>query len=252
MAVNNRTEAQGQVTALIVPEVDNAIHRGLLNDNILNSVVFRKDIIASETEAGGAVAIDYVDKDTATVSTAVNLAVSFSNIENGDVKYLEVTKLAANTISFTGATDVSQRKLYINITPTVVQYVIRNKNNVITVESINIDNSKVDNEAWQSPSYNTGYTAAGTNPLRYRLLSDGRLELNGGFTQTGSPGVAVFTLPSGYRPSIEQMISTTDRSANYGITQDDITITVAGVVNLNELPGAYSYEPNLNTVIPLD
>ena len=140
MAVGNRTEVKAAVTAAIVPAVSNADHIALLNNEINESAVFRKDIIDSETESGGAVTIDYSDKDTATVTTAVNLAVSFTNLENGDVKYLSITKGATNTISFAGATDVTHRKSFINSIATLVVYQVSNNNGNIYVDSININN----------------------------------------------------------------------------------------------------------------
>ncbi len=138
---NNRTEAKTAVSTALVPTLTLAQHITLLNDEINESTVFRKDVIASETPVGGNVTIDYSDKDTATVTTAVNLAVSFTNIVNGDVKYLEIIKAATNTISFAGSTDVSPRKNYINTAVTVVAYEVKNKNGNIYVNSINVDNN---------------------------------------------------------------------------------------------------------------
>ena len=140
MAVNNSTEAKAAVTSTLVPTLTLAQHKTLLNDNILNSTVFQKDVIATETPIAGAVTIDYSNKDTATVTTAVDLAVSFSNLENGAVKYLSITKVATNAISFVGATDTSIRKDYITKVSTLVVYRVSNKNGNIYVESINIDN----------------------------------------------------------------------------------------------------------------
>ncbi|MCK5613026.1 hypothetical protein KAR91_64735 [Candidatus Pacearchaeota archaeon] len=137
---NNRTEAKAAVTAALVPTLQLSGHIELLNDEINESTVFRKDIIASETPAGGNVTIDYADKDLATVTTAVNLAVSFTNLENGDVKYLAITKGATDTLTFAGSTDVSIRKTYIDTIATLVVYQVSNKNGNIYVESINIDN----------------------------------------------------------------------------------------------------------------
>lgn len=140
MAVGNRTEIKTEVDSDLVATVDLSILNPFLKDDLIESIVFRKDIIASETPGGGTVTIDYSNKDTATVSVASNLAVSFTNLQNGDVKYLAITKLAANAITFSGATDISQRKTYINTLVTVVHYEVREKNGIITVESINIDN----------------------------------------------------------------------------------------------------------------
>jgi hypothetical protein len=136
MAVNNRAEAIIVAEAALVPTLTLAQHKAMLNENILNSVVFDKDVIASETPVAGAVTIDYSDKDLATVTTAINLAVSFTNLENGAVKYLEVTKSAANVISFVGALDMVDFREYINTVETVVCYRISNKNGIIYVEAL--------------------------------------------------------------------------------------------------------------------
>lgn len=140
MAKKNRDEITTQVNAKIVPTVTNAVHKDLLNNDIVNSVVLEKDVITAQSPAGGNITIDYSDKDTATVVTTSNLTVSFTNIENGAVKYLSITKNAGNTVSFSGATDVSDRKAYINSTETVVVYKVSHKNGNIYVESISVDN----------------------------------------------------------------------------------------------------------------
>lgn len=141
MAINNRDEANAAIDTALVATLTLTQHKALLKDELNNSSVFRKDVIASETPAGGNVTIDYANKDTATVSITANLAVSFTNLENGDVKYLHITKQATNTVSFAGATDTSPRKKYINTTVTSVVYVVTNKDSVVSVNSINIGNN---------------------------------------------------------------------------------------------------------------
>jgi hypothetical protein len=136
MAVKNRVEVTSAVNSAIVPTVTNSIHRTLLNDSVVNSVVFRKDVIASQTPAAGAVTINYSDKDTATVATAVTLAVSFSDIENGDVKYLVITKAAGNQINFVGAVEYVPDKYYITLNVTALAYRVSNKNGTIYVEAL--------------------------------------------------------------------------------------------------------------------
>jgi hypothetical protein len=138
MAVKNRTEAIASVNSNMVPEIEAIELRSLFNNDILNSVTFDKDIIAAETPAGGAVTIDFATKDMATISTAVNLAVSFTNLENGSVKYFQVTKLAANVISFVGATNMVKNIAWINEN-TVILYRVINKNNALYVEALTPD-----------------------------------------------------------------------------------------------------------------
>jgi hypothetical protein len=140
MANNNRTEAQSAVTTTLVPTITLAQHAALLNNEINTSVVFDKDVIAAETPIGGSVTVDFSNKDTATITTAVSLAVSFTGLQNGAVKYVVITKQAANVISFVGATDISARKDIINTTITYVIYKVSNKNGSISVDSINVDN----------------------------------------------------------------------------------------------------------------
>ena len=141
MAVGNRTETKAAVTAALVPTLELSDHITLLNDSVNESVVFRKDIIAVESPIGAALTIDYSNKDTATATISVNTTISFTNIENGDVKYLSVAKGATNTVAFSGATDVSSRKGYINLIPTLVVYQVFNKNGNIYVNCINLPNN---------------------------------------------------------------------------------------------------------------
>lgn len=133
---NNRTEAKSATTSALVPTLTLAQLITLWNNELNDSYIFEKDIIASETEAGGNVTINYANKDTATVTTAVNLTVSFTNLENGAVKYLEITKAATNTVSFAGATDVSISQNTIDTTTTLVTYEIFNKNGSIYVRAL--------------------------------------------------------------------------------------------------------------------
>lgn len=142
MAVKNRTEAIYAVDTKIVssPKVTNGTHRDLLNNDILNSVIFRKDVIGSQTPVGGVLVVDFETNDLVTISTSADISISFTNIENGDIKYIELWKFPANTVTFTGATDISFKKDYINTTATHVVYKVANKNGFIYVESVNIDN----------------------------------------------------------------------------------------------------------------
>jgi hypothetical protein len=138
MANNNRTEAQSAVTTALVPTLTLAQHAALLNNEINTSVVFDKDIIAAETPGGGSVTVDFSNKDTATITTAVSLAVSFTGLQNGAVKYVAITKQAANIISFVGAVDMTKNTSWL-LSSTSVCYRISNKNGVIYIEGLTPD-----------------------------------------------------------------------------------------------------------------
>jgi len=139
MAIGNRIETKSNVTTKIVPAVTNTIHKDLLNNDILASIEFRKDVIDTETESGGLVTVDFSDKDLATVVTTVTLTVSFTGLQNGDdAKYLEVTKTSGLSVSFSGATDVSMRKSAID-TLSVALYWVYQKNGNVYVDCVNIN-----------------------------------------------------------------------------------------------------------------
>jgi hypothetical protein len=180
MAKNNRDEAIVEVESVLVPTLTLTQHKTLLNEKILNSTVFEKDVIASETPVAGTVTIDYEDKDTATVTTAVDLAVSFTNLENGAIKYLEVTKAAANVISLVGAVDAVNYKEYINSVLTSVCYRISNKNGVIYIEAV----PELSNNSFASLTLLTGWT--GTVKWRFNEFTR-KVEVDFNVTFTGTP-----------------------------------------------------------------
>lgn len=207
MAVNNRDEAIIEVINALVPTLTLAQHKALLQDEILNSTVFEKDVIASETPSAGTVTIDYSDKDTATVTTAVDLAVSFSNLENGAVKYLEVTKAATNVISFVGAVDCVIYKDLINLLATSVIYRISNKNGVIYVEALTIPNVN----SFANLTIHADYS--GYAKYRYNYLTK-KVEIELYLQLTGSGNTMITSIPAAILPdrNIYGNLSTLDNS----------------------------------------
>jgi hypothetical protein len=139
MAGKSRTELKTQTDSALTAVLTLSTHRSYLKDDMIESAVLRKDVIASQTPSGGNVAVDFSSKDLCTVTTTGNLSVSFLGMDNGDVKYLAITKNAGNTISFTGSTDVSPRRDYIDATALTVIYKVANKNGTIWVCAISID-----------------------------------------------------------------------------------------------------------------
>lgn len=272
---NNRTEAKAAVTAAIVPAVSNAQHITLLNDEINGSTIFRKDVIGSETEAGGNVTIDYANKETATVTTAVNLAVSFTNIENGDVRYLVITKAATNTLTFAGAVNITNFQRYIDVNLTSAPYVVYNKNGVIYVnalietiieglvaditaaEEFKFATCKAVNEyipahgAWQTPSYvnnHSAYTTGDFSGLLYRKLTNGMLQIAGSFQRSVVTTGVVFTLDAGFRPA--QTLPIVGRREDN--TLEGGSITSAGVVTIFLSSSVADDHMDLNIIMPLD
>lgn len=142
MAVKNRTDAVSQVNAVLQPTITASAHRGLLNNDILNSVEFRKDVIAAVEAAAGLATADFTSADTVAIDAdGDNVTISFAGLENGDVRYIDVLTAAAKTISFTGATDMSIRQAYVTGFAGNVQYRVTNKNGSVSVETINVNNN---------------------------------------------------------------------------------------------------------------
>jgi len=136
---NNRDEVAVFIEALAAI-VDLEELKEVLNDNFCQSLTFRKDVTFADT-AAGTKTLDFTDIDYITVTQSANSTYTLSNIAQGEIKYLKLTKSAGHTVDFTGATDVSQRQDYIDNTVTDVIYRITNKDNSIYIESVNVDNN---------------------------------------------------------------------------------------------------------------
>ena len=139
MSIKNRNEIATQVTTKIVPEVDNATHIDLLNNNVVNSMLTRKDVINAAFPVGGALIVDYSEgnnTDLATVTLTQSTAVTFAGLENGDVKYLKITKTAGYAVTFANASNESDSQEYIDTLLTSILYAVYQKNGVNHVKSI--------------------------------------------------------------------------------------------------------------------
>lgn len=134
----NRTEAQAQITSNNVPSVTNNVMGVMLNNNILDNVVFRKDLKTTASIAGlSAYTANFASSDQINLTSAnQNITISFSNLEDGEVKYLSVTKTATVSISFSGAIDAVNYRNYINASVTSITYRVTSKNGTIFVEAI--------------------------------------------------------------------------------------------------------------------
>lgn len=252
----NRTEVKTQVDADLIATVALTNLNPFLKNDLIESAIFRKDVIASETPGGGTVSINFANKDMATVTTTANLAVSFTGMENGDVKYLAITKNAGNTISFTGATDTSIRRTYINDTALTVIYQVFYKNGVISVQSINIENDLDIQTDWVNASINGAFGATVTQTIKYRLNKNGSLEIVGAWTG-GIPGTRLFTLDAGYRPAYTKYIPFGTYGTYSGggnqLLASELTIASNGYVTPFRHPDLTSYNPaTLDIVMHID
>lgn len=195
---NNKTEAISAVNTKMIPEIEAPELRDILNNDMISNMVFDKDVIGSQSPSGGIITVDFSNKDTATVTTSVSLAVSFSGLENGAVKHLVITKQAANAITFSGAIDVVQNRDYINTLLTLVCYRISNKNGVIYVEGLF---APVSNPWITIPSVAANWP--GNISYRKNLFTN-KIEVIINVANTDGNGTSnLATLPSGYWPTID-------------------------------------------------
>lgn len=107
--------------------------------------------------------------------------------------------------------------------------------------------------SWQTPTYNTGYQAFSSIPLRFRLLQSGQLQINGNIQETGAGvGSAVaFTLPAGFRPAVTQEIDAMDSQG--GGSTDGVTIGITGTFTLKDTgPLVAGIVLSFNDIVPMD
>lgn len=94
MANKNRIEVSAAIQALsaIVGETE---HKQSLDDNFAQSVVFRKDVSASETANSSSYTLDFTDIDYIEVdqSSISSVRYSFTGIFQGEIKFLKVIKI---------------------------------------------------------------------------------------------------------------------------------------------------------------
>lgn len=250
----NRTELETQVDTDIVATLAIADHRTFLKNELIDSAVLRKDVIASQTVSGASIAIDFSTKDLCPITITANIAVSFTGMENGDVKYLAITKNAGNTISFTGATDTSIRRSYINATALTVIYQVFYKNGVISVQSINVENDLDIQTDWINATIDPGFNGTVTQTIKYRINKNGSLEIVGAISG-GSGGSAdeIFFLPAGFRPAYQKEIPVGSYDTTLGYVPAIVNIQADGEVHIHHYPGSSNFSfATFNITVHID
>ncbi len=134
MANNNRTEVSAAIQALeaVVGETE---FKALIDDVFAKSVVFRKDVSTTDTAATATKTIDFTDIDFITITQSTNVTYTLSGIQQGEIKYLKITKSAGQSIAFSGATQEDENSTYIQAL-TSIMYEIFNKDGSIQVRAI--------------------------------------------------------------------------------------------------------------------
>lgn len=110
--------------------------------------------------------------------------------------------------------------------------------------------------SWQTPSYETGYsdyTSLGHEPLRYRLLADGQLQIIGAVTQinTAVDG-RICILPSGFRPTaLYKGFMSIDGTGDV-TTARSMSVHTDGDVYIYNTTFTGPHTIHINAIIPID
>ena len=247
----NRTEVKTEVTSALVATLTLALHKTLLNDEILQNILFRKDVKTTVSGiGGGAKAVDFepggVPSDFIQV-TGVNgnITITFSNLSDGDVNYLLVSKNAGNTIAFVATINTSPYQYEIDVNATSVLYRITNKNGQIYAEAIYKPSG-----AFTTLALINGWTGGS---VKYRILDFGKVEVKiEDLDGSAATNNAFAALPSKAYPS-----NFTGFSVNADLAffvAGGLVSSINGILQLDrtDLPGLGLIEANflLNTSTP--
>lgn len=135
----NRTSYQSQVSTDLPSGsgITAAELRAHLITELAENIRFRLDDASTQNKTSGTFSIDFdgVDQIITTITGTSGSTVTINNLEDGDIKYWVVNKSATETISFSGATDISAVQDYITAATKVI-YRITYKNTTIIVEAL--------------------------------------------------------------------------------------------------------------------
>ena len=236
MAFLNRTEVQAAIQALaaIVGETE---HKDSLDPNFAASVVFRKDVAAADTAGSGSKTLDFQDVDYISCSQSSSpTSYTLSNIQQGEIKFLRITKSATFDVTFANATDVSVRTTHINTSVTEVVYRITNKNASLYVEAISVSNSIANIQAdlttdWNNTPNDPNATFTFSDSLVERFGPRKVIQLEGTIAFSSNP------ITSG----------TTLLEFTGGDYSADPDVDIYGFIHIDHGSGFVAYQVRLNT-----
>ena len=116
MAGKNRTSYKSKV-GTDYPSGSNitaAQHVTHVQDELSDNIHFRLDTISTQSEASGAITVDFQDYDRVdlTISGTGGSTLTLSNLEDGDSKWLKISKAGTETITFSSVTDFTSDSVW--------------------------------------------------------------------------------------------------------------------------------------------
>jgi hypothetical protein len=112
-------------------------------------------------------------------------------------------------------------------------------------------------DTWQTPTYGNGWaggtTFGGTvQNLQFRRDMENNLYVSGVFhTTSASPATTAFTLPAGYRPTVEQRVPAILNAGPGTITATMVRLFPSGAVQVFPTPTASGEDVQLSVSVPL-
>lgn len=126
MAKGNRQTFTSNVTSKIQPKVTTAIHRDMLINDLAASVVFGQDVAIPQSSAISNITVDFTGKDRVDLTrTGGSLNITVTGIDDGETKFLLITKTSGQAVTFVGVTDVTPVKQNANALNLVLYEIVR-------------------------------------------------------------------------------------------------------------------------------
>lgn len=126
MAKGNRQSFTSNVTTKIQPLVTTAIHREVLINDLAPSIVFGQDVAIPQSSSISNITVDFTGKDRVDLTrTGGSLNITVTGLDDGETKFLLITKTAGQAVTWVGVTDVTPVKQNANALNLVLYEIVR-------------------------------------------------------------------------------------------------------------------------------
>jgi hypothetical protein len=124
--MSNRVTAKANIVTKDVPTVTNDIMNDMLNNEILENVVCREDVVVTQASSTTNITVDFTGKDRINLSrTGGPLNITVSGLLDGETKWLFITKNAGQAITFVTVIDVTPVKPVVSSQAYVIYMIVR-------------------------------------------------------------------------------------------------------------------------------
>jgi len=102
----------------------------MLNTELADNIVFGADVAVLQSSGSSAITVDFTGKDRVDLTrTGGALYITVSGIDDGELKYLLITKTIGQVITFVGVTDITPVKSEVTALGTVLYMIVRKATN---------------------------------------------------------------------------------------------------------------------------